>query len=57
MDVEARRLQERYLEASQYPRDYVMEGVRLEEVRYDSSAPRYVLPTVSPEQVTGKVSY
>jgi hypothetical protein len=36
MDAEARRLQERYLEASQYPRDYVMEGVRLEEVRFDS---------------------
>jgi hypothetical protein len=57
MDDETRRLQERYLEASQYPRDYVLEGVRVEEASFDSSARRYVLPTVSPDQVTRKVSY
>ncbi len=57
LDAETRRLQERYLKAGQLPMDYVLEGVRLEEATWDSSAPRYVLPTVSPDQVAKKVSY
>ena len=54
---EAQRLQARYLEAGQLPRDYVLETVRMDNTSFDSSAPRYVLPTVSPDQVAKKVSY
>jgi hypothetical protein len=56
-DEEARRLQQRYLEVGQLPRDYVMDAVPLETSTTDSSAPQYLLPTVSPDQVTRKVSY
>lgn len=57
LDEETRRLQERYLEAGRLPRDYVMDAVPLETSTVDSSAPQYVLPTVSPDQVTKNVSY
>lgn len=56
-DEEARRLQQRYLEVGQLPRDYVMGAVPLETSTSDSSTPQYVLPIVSPDQVTRKVSY
>ncbi len=56
-DEEARRLQQRYLEVGRLPRDYVMDAVPLETSTTDSSTPQYVLPTVSPDQVTRKVSY
>ena len=54
---EALRLQARYYDAGQLPRDYVIEGIPVEAANHDSSMPRYVLPTVSPDQVTGKESY
>jgi len=56
-DEEARRLQQRYLEVGQLPRDYVMGAVPLETSTTDSSTPQYVMPTISPDQVTRKVSY
>jgi hypothetical protein len=57
IDQETRRLQERYLEAGRLPRDYVMEAVRLGDSNNANLTPRYVLPTMSPDQVTKKVSY
>lgn len=57
LNEEARRLRARYLDAVRLPQDYVMDAVPLETSTVDSSRPRYVLPTVSPDQVTGKVSY
>lgn len=57
MDAEARRLQDRYLELSRMPHNYVTDGVPLETSYSDSSTPEYVMPTVSPDQVTRKVSY
>lgn len=58
-DEEARRLQERYLQAGQLPRDYVIDAVRLDEIDRNGArtTTEYVMPTVTPDQVTGKVSY
>lgn len=56
-DGEAQRLRGRYLEAGQLPHDYVLDGIPVNDPNHDSSALRYVLPTVSSDQVTKKVSY
>jgi hypothetical protein len=57
LDTEARRLQERYFETVQWPRDYVLGGVRLDDSNAQKSTTLYVLPTVSTDQVAKNVSY
>lgn len=54
---EALRLKDRYLEVGRLPHDYVLGGVPVNDPNYDSSALRYVMPTVSTDQVAKKVSY
>jgi hypothetical protein len=56
-DEEALRLRGRYLEADQLPHAYVLDGIPVNDPNHDSSALRYVMPTVSSDQVTKKVSY
>lgn len=57
LDEEARRLRERYLQAGKLPHEYVSDGVTLNDSNGRAEATRYVLPTVSPDQVTKKESY
>lgn len=57
LSPEDRRIQERYLQTEQMARTYIMEGESLDRSSIDSASPRFVLPTVSPDQVNKKVSY
>lgn len=57
MTPEMRRLQERYLATGQLPEHYVVEAVSLDDPTSKKPSLRYVLPTVSTEQVSRKDSY
>ena len=57
VDDEATRLRDRYLETGQWPHDYVVDGVPLNDSNGQNTNTRYVLPTVSTDQVAKDVSY
>lgn len=57
LDPETRRIYERYLQAGQLPRDYIHDGIPLEDFGFDSVAPRYVMPTEPTDMAAKKVSY
>jgi predicted anti-sigma-YlaC factor YlaD len=54
---EMRRLQEQYLATGQLPENYVVETVGLDDPTSKKPSPRYVMPTMSTEQVSRKDSY
>lgn len=56
-DEETQKLRKRYLEAGRLPHDYVLGGEPVSDPDDDSSAMRFVMPTVSSDQVAKKVSY
>ncbi|MEW5700618.1 MAG: zf-HC2 domain-containing protein [Candidatus Zixiibacteriota bacterium] len=54
---EMRRLQEQYLAAGRLPENYIVEAVGLNDPTSKKLPTRYVLPTVSTEQVSRKDSF
>lgn len=57
VDDEAARLRDRYLETGDWQQDFVVDGVPLNDSNGQNINTRYVLPTVSPDQVAKDVSY
>ena len=57
LDPEARRLQERYLATEQLPSRYLVPGTSMVDTSLLAKEPRFVMPTVSSEQMLQKVSY
>jgi len=56
-DPETQKLRDRYLQTGQMSQDYVTQAVSVNDSNAISPAHRYVLPTVTAEQVAKKASY